>query len=98
RFGLPASPPEALAAAIKRADQLAAWFEATQLAGFSDVEAERYFGRPRGFTAAAFDLTPRPTKSVEAEFLARFRSIDAARESQDGPTAPAVRGGRETTE
>jgi 5'-deoxynucleotidase YfbR-like HD superfamily hydrolase len=48
RFGLPPETEEATRKAIKRADQIAAYFEATKLAGFSAAEAVRYFGRPRG--------------------------------------------------
>ena len=44
---------------IKRADQIAAYFEATVLAGFSVAEATRFFGRPRGISADRFDLTSR---------------------------------------
>ena len=47
RFGLPASLPERINAAIKMADRMAAFFEATQLAGFTLVEANRHFGMPR---------------------------------------------------
>ncbi len=75
RFGLPAVLPEPLKKAIKRADQVAAWFEATELAGFADPEAERFFGRPRGYTLAALDLAPRPTAEVQESFLARFAEI-----------------------
>ena len=38
RFSLPADTPAPLKKAIKRADQIAAWFEATRLAGFSEAE------------------------------------------------------------
>ena len=47
RFGLPASLPEALGKLIKRADKMAAYLEATQLAGFGAEEAKPVFGRPR---------------------------------------------------
>jgi len=77
RFGLPAILPAAWKQAIKQADRIAAFFEARQLAGFTDAEAARYFGRPRGFSADQFDLEPRPTGAVEAEFLARFTALDA---------------------
>src|SRR5215470_3649314 len=41
RFGLPAPAPPALLALFKKADRRAAYFEATQLAGFSPAEAKR---------------------------------------------------------
>lgn len=43
RFGLPAKPPEAVKARIKRADRASAWIEAVQLAGFDEAEAGRLF-------------------------------------------------------
>ncbi|RTM03555.1 MAG: HD family hydrolase, partial [Hyphomicrobiales bacterium] len=51
RFSLPAELGAALRKDIKRADQIAAYYEATLLAGFSTAEATEYFGRPRGFSA-----------------------------------------------
>src|SRR5215831_2563530 len=44
RFGLPARAPDDLLALFKKADRRAAYFEATQLAGFSPAEARRFFG------------------------------------------------------
>ena len=41
RFALPAEPRATLRDDIKRADQIAAYFEATVLAGFSIAEASR---------------------------------------------------------
>ncbi|OJU02149.1 MAG: hydrolase [Rhizobiales bacterium 65-79] len=79
RFGLPSEAAEATRKAIKRADQIAAYFEATELAGFSVTEAVRYFGRPRGIAAGRFDFTPRPVRSVEKAFLKRFEGIEALR-------------------
>ena len=46
RFGLPPALPEAVAAGIKHADRVAAYYEATVLAGFSLEEAGRFFGEP----------------------------------------------------
>lgn len=79
RFSLPAEPPEKLARAIKRADRIAAFFEATQLAGFAEPEAAKFFGRPRGVSAAGYDLKPRPAKTVQKAFLARFAMIEKLR-------------------
>ena len=73
RFALPAELPATLREAIKRADQIAAYFEATVLAGFSIAEASRYFGRPRGFDASRFDLASRAPNRVQKSFLSRFR-------------------------
>ena len=46
RFSLPAIAPPAVKATIKRADIVCAYFEAVQLAGFSEAEAKRFFGAP----------------------------------------------------
>lgn len=75
RFGLPPTTPEALEKQIKRADRLAAWFEATQLAGFSVAEAARLFPRPRAAWAEGIRLAPRPIPAVKAAFLARFAQL-----------------------
>jgi 5'-deoxynucleotidase YfbR-like HD superfamily hydrolase len=79
RFSLPATLPEKLRQDIKRADQIAAYFEATELAGFSVPEATQFFGRPRGITVDRFDLSPRPAKNVQSTFLKRFATIEHSR-------------------
>lgn len=45
RFGLPAILPQQVKRLIKKADRLAAFIEATQLAGFSEKEAQKLFGK-----------------------------------------------------
>ena len=79
RFALPAETPAPVKKAIKRADQIAAWFEATRLAGFSEPEAAKFFGRPRGFLADGLPLDPTPARDVQEAFLRRFARIDAMR-------------------
>ena len=75
RFGLPPDIAPGLAKLIKRADRLSAWFEATQLAGFSESEAAKYFPRPRFEGAAAIRLKPRSANAAKRAFLARFRQL-----------------------
>jgi 5'-deoxynucleotidase YfbR-like HD superfamily hydrolase len=79
RFGLPAVLPAAVSAAIKRADRAAAFLEATQLAGFTLSEAQRYFGRPGKLGGerleALFKLQPLPVAQAEARFLTRFGEL-----------------------
>ncbi len=75
RFGLPPEPAAGLARLIKRADRASAWFEATQLAGFTEAEARKHFSRPRFAGAEAVRLAPRPTGAVKAAFLARFEAL-----------------------
>lgn len=45
RFGLPAKIPDIIKKKIKNADRISAWMEATQIAGFSPDEADRFFGK-----------------------------------------------------
>jgi uncharacterized protein len=73
RFGLPAHLPEDTTALIKRADKAAAYFEATQLAGFAAEEALDFFGTPRGLPP--IKLSPHPTAKVQREFVERFKSL-----------------------
>ncbi len=75
RFGLPAKIPAALTAQIKTADRIAAFLEATQLAGFTLAEGERYFGKPRGIEGEVFTLTPLAPNEASALYLARFREL-----------------------
>jgi 5'-deoxynucleotidase YfbR-like HD superfamily hydrolase len=79
RFSLPPDTPAGVKKDIKRADQVAAYFEATQLAGFSASEAAQFFGRPRGFSADRLDLAPRPVTWAQRAFIARFDEIERER-------------------
>lgn len=76
RFDLPAEPAPEITAEIKSADRIAAYFEATRLAGFSEDEAERYFGRPAGLPKTLESrlalLSGWPTADAQQRFLARF--------------------------
>jgi len=78
-FCLPAEIGEKLKKDIKRADQVAAYFEATMLAGFSEAEATQFFGRPRGISADGLDILPVSTKTVQKAFLKRFEAIQRLR-------------------
>jgi 5'-nucleotidase len=79
RFGLPPEPPEAVTKLIKRADKIAAYYEATSLAGFAREEARRFFGQPRGLSPALVDrlsqLSPLPAAEGEVRFLKRFHEL-----------------------
>jgi uncharacterized protein len=81
RFGLPATPSRQLKALTKKADTIAAYFEATRLAGFSEVEARQYFGAPRGLDPDSLDLAPAATTDIQAKFLHRFEELEAEREA-----------------
>ncbi len=71
RFGLPAELPPGIIHSIKRADRMAAFIEATQIAGFSDAEAKKLFSKPRG-TPADYKLIPLPPEKAAKAFLRRF--------------------------
>lgn len=78
RFGLPALLPEGIAALIKRADGIAAYMEATQLAGFERPAADKIFARPRGKAAVeilSWELEPVAPSQAKADFLARFEEL-----------------------
>ena len=86
RFGLPPATPATLKAKIKKADQVAAFFEATELAGFSHAEAVKFFGAPRGITPDMIDIAPIPTSEAQRRFAERFEALERER----GPLAAAV--------
>lgn len=46
KFGLPAAIPVTIKKQIKKADKISAWMEATQIAGFDEAEANKFFGKP----------------------------------------------------
>ncbi|MBR1218091.1 HD family hydrolase [Bradyrhizobium sp. U87765 SZCCT0131] len=77
RFGLPAELAPEIEAQIKQADMGAAYLEATHLAGFSQAESRRLFGRDPGLPAEteASYMTPWPAGKAEKQFLARFKSL-----------------------
>ncbi len=79
RFGLPAVLRPELTDQIKQADRIAAYLEATQLAGFSVDEARRFFGNPRGLTGLAPDyshaLAPLPATKAASQYLAAFAKL-----------------------
>jgi 5'-deoxynucleotidase YfbR-like HD superfamily hydrolase len=74
RFGLPPVTPPAIKALTKKADKVAAFLEATQLAGFSVEESCRYFGDPRPLPAPIdrTTLVPLPAAKAQQTFLDRF--------------------------
>lgn len=74
RFGLPATLPAPIKKLIKRADTLSAWLEATQIAGFTQAEADRFFGRP-GPEVLGLTIAPRPPAEVRVAFTARHEAL-----------------------
>ena len=60
RFGLPATLPVAVKKQIKKADKISAWMEATQIAGFSEAESSKFFGRPDMALMEGLSIVLRP--------------------------------------
>lgn len=75
RFGLPAVLPVQVKRRIKRADRISAWMEATRIAGFSETEANRFFGRPDPDLVERHEIRLRPPTDVRADYTARHRSL-----------------------
>jgi len=77
RFGLPPESPAELAKAVKAADRIAAYLEATALAGFTVAEARKFFGAPR-LALKGFAVYLKPLRPAEAQqaFLDRFAELD----------------------
>jgi hypothetical protein len=70
---LPVEVSAQAAAVIKRADRIAAFHEAVELAGFGREEALKYFGAPEPLPRAVLALlAPWPTHQAQAHFLGRF--------------------------
>lgn len=80
RFGLPPKLPQETKRKIKRADVICAYFEATQIAGFSHEESVRFFGRPPA--GLEIEIDPKPVKHAQIEFLERFETVLRAMESR----------------
>ena len=73
RYGLPPGNPVAIKTLIKQADRACAYFEATQLAGFSKKESLGFFGSP----PKGYDLTiePMPAPAAQKQYLDRFAAL-----------------------
>ena len=76
RFGLPPKAPGVLTSLFKKADLIAAYYEATQLAGFEPPTARRFFVIPPK-TMRTPRLVPLSTAEAQAQFLDRFRRLSA---------------------
>ena len=79
RFGLPPHCSKELKDKIKKADHVAAYFEATVLAGFSVEEARKFFGQPRGITRETLLIDPVPAVEAQRLFTERFLALEAQR-------------------
>jgi 5'-deoxynucleotidase YfbR-like HD superfamily hydrolase len=76
RFGLPAKTPVAVKKLIKQADRACAYFEATQLAGFTEAESVEFFGAPpEGYHLHIEPLAP---AQAQARYVQRFHLLSEA--------------------
>lgn len=79
RFGLPEELPQAIQAEIKACDRIAAFYEATRLAGFAEDEGIIFFGQPEGLQSELMNtlqnLMPIQAEAAQHRFLARFRAL-----------------------
>ena len=78
RFGLPATLPVQIKKAIKVADRFSAWMEAVRIAGFSEPEADRLFGKPDATLLRGLEISLRPPSVVRAAYVARHAELLAA--------------------
>lgn len=75
RFSLTPKMSDEIKTRVKHADQAAAFYEATRLAGFDIDEALTFFGAPP--PGAAPDMTPLSPIDAQALFQARFNALMA---------------------
>jgi 5'-deoxynucleotidase YfbR-like HD superfamily hydrolase len=75
RFGLPATIPVAVKKQIKKADKISAWMEATQIAGFSEAEATRFFGAPVPALMQGLSIVLRAPVEARQDFTARHTAL-----------------------
>ncbi len=79
RFGLPPKAPAEIKRLIKSADRVSAYYEAIDLAGFSEAEALAVFGRPPK-PVVRLKLQPWAPAEAQARFLERFAKLSKAAE------------------
>ena len=75
RFGLPATIPMQIKKQIKKADRISAWMEATQIAGFSTDEADKFFGRPVADVIEGLQIVLRPPLDTRRDYVARHNAL-----------------------
>lgn len=78
RFGLPAALPISVKKNIKKADHISAWMEAVQIAGFSEHEANKLFGKPNMDLIGGLTIQLRPPVDVRNSYIARHKELLAA--------------------
>ena len=75
RFGLPAIIPKNFEIKIKRIDKAVAWFEAFEIAGYSECEALQILKRPR-IKNKNKNIVALAPNNVAKKFLSRFKELN----------------------
>ena len=75
RFGLPAAIPVTIKKQIKKADKISAWMEATQIAGFDEAEANKFFGQPDPKLTEGLNIDLRPPVEAREAYTARHETL-----------------------
>ena len=75
RFGLPAKVPANIKRQIKKADKISAWMEATQIAGFTVTEADKFFGNPDMALIEDLTIVLRPPLETRHAFTTRHTEL-----------------------
>ena len=75
RFGLPVKVPAQVKRQIKKADKISAWMEATQIAGFTQAEATKFFGKPDPAMIEGLTILLRPPVETRAAYTARHNAL-----------------------
>ncbi|MFW2588398.1 hypothetical protein [Sagittula sp. SSi028] len=75
RFGLPAVTPLRLKQKIKKADNISAWMEAVQIAGFTETEANKFFGRPDKSVIDGLQIHLRPPVACRKDYTDRHNAL-----------------------
>lgn len=75
RFGLPAAIPTTIKKQIKKADKISAWMEATQIAGFEEAEANKFFGKPDPNLIKGLNIHLRPPVEAREAYTARHEEL-----------------------
>ena len=63
---------------IKVADKISAWAEAVQIAGFSEGEADRFFGKPEALILRGLEIRLRPPAVVRVDYVSRHAELLSA--------------------
>ena len=75
RFNIPTKKIETIKKRVKIADKKAAWLEAINLAGFSQRDADRIFGKQKEIEGFESSLLPEAPFIVRKNFVNRFNEL-----------------------